>query len=317
MANYLETAAPEHLARRVSGRIRSGDVRRRFTRLAAQTLRADSRNARRLTLKQAIAAPDWARRALAEGKEVHVFEPCAQMVKELRATASALRAAENERDHLRIVPIHLLDAREVQTSIMAEELFGKIHRMSFATIDLKARCIARERRRRMRLARNSKRLFANEEIFAAPGRVWRRVVSISDLSEVGRQLRNCLAGSSDRHAAYARALREDYARFWVLRDENDAALAAVMIDVGLNKIAEAGGPGNAKLGHDDPVVLALVRARALVVPTGTERWARPPAFRNLAPAVTRTGVLTSAMPQGLVDLLESLMTQRPQGVFGR
>jgi hypothetical protein len=270
MNNFICTAALEKMALRVAAPIPDRRAAQRYGALARHALLTDPRTALPASPEDLDCAPAWALKAAAEGRALHVFCPDPDLVSELRRGARALRDAWLEwRDLARAAAAPndtLADTREDMVARFAGELFAKLERMPLDIACEKARWVSGERRRRKRAIRAEEKLFPIEEIFAAPGRVWRRVVSTAELAAIGSEMRNCLAARSGRHLYYARRLAADSARFWVLRDERGAVLAAVMLNAPEPRLLEAHGPRNSPINRSDPAFCALLDARGVVLP---------------------------------------------------
>lgn len=260
---YIDIEPAESLAKRLCARIPHSAARKRFTKLLLQEFLSDATCARPLTPEEAEAAPDWVRRKCARGQTVSAFVCSDAMQRRTKAHLRLLRAAIAELAYLDSLPLSETGGAEAALRAQAEDFFQKIARMNYCDIVAKARTLARARTRRQKFARDSRRRFPSHEIYAAPGRVWARIVSVAELGLVGVELRNCLSPGSGRHARYASLLRLDAARFWVLRDHAGTAIAAVMVSVEAQRIVECGARSNARIPRDDPDLAVLVRALGL------------------------------------------------------
>lgn len=261
--NFVDTNAIDVYARRVASKIPLPAPRERFARVSFDILHDDPRNARPLEALELADAPDWALRDHLLGRAVHAFEPHPESVAPLKYVARALKDTCAELDHFASLPRRALSPRDRVIRQLAKEFVAKISRMSYQAIAEKAGYFRAERLRRLQRLRIDEVLFAREEIFTAPGRCWRRIVSVGELAALGRELSNCLAESSRQHAGFARRLRADRARFWVLRDHSGAGLMAVMTDPVTGRILEARGPRNAHVRHNDSDIAVLIQARGL------------------------------------------------------
>ncbi len=261
--NFVDVSPISAYARRVASRIPLAPARERFMRVSFEVLHDDPRNARPIEALELAHAPDWALREHLCGRAIHVFEPHPEAVGPMKYVARALKDTCAEIEHYASMPRKMLTARDRVIWLLAKEFVTKISRMSFEAIAEKASYFREERLRRLARLRVDEVLFDREEVFTAPGRSWRRIVSIGELAALGRELSNCLAESSRQHSNYARRLRSDKARFWVLRDHAGAALLAVMIDTVTGRIREARGPRNAHVRHDDGDIAVLIQARQL------------------------------------------------------
>src|SRR5262249_25249560 len=79
---------------------------------------------------------------------------------------------------------------------------------------------------------------------------------------LGREMQNCLAEGSQHHRAYGRALRNNTASFWVLRDHLGVALMAAMIHAATGRVMEVRGRRNAPVLDTDADFAILVPRRA-------------------------------------------------------
>jgi hypothetical protein len=266
MNNFICTAALEKMALRIAAPIPDERAAQRYAALSRHALLNDPRTALPAEPEDLECAPAWALHATAEGRPLHIFCAEPELVAELRRGARALRDAWLEWRELRRIAPSNEDTRENMIARFAEDLFAKLDRMPLSVACEKARWISSERRRRKRAARADEQLFAPQEIYAAPGRVWRRVVSTAELSRIGSEMHNCLAARSGRHNHYARRLAADTARYWVLRDERGAALAVVMLNAPEPRLLEARAPRNAPISRSDPAFRILLDACGIVLP---------------------------------------------------
>jgi hypothetical protein len=260
--NFTDASAIDDIARRLAARIPLAPPRMRSARLFTESLRADPRCARALSRTEAKLAPDWARRAFRDGAPVAAFEPHPEAVADLRRIARNIKEACAEFAYLSTAPKEELSTRDVVIRQLAGEFVAKMERMPLDVVAEKARFFARERAQRLKEAKANKPLFDAESVFAAPGRIWRRIVSVGELSSLGREFGNCLAKATRHHLSYARRLKLDQARFWVLRDETGAGRIVAMVETVSGRLVEARGVRNASTPLDHPDLLALLRASA-------------------------------------------------------
>lgn len=274
MPNVLDSAPIDALTRKMAAKIPHQGAAARFAKLAFEEMLNEKRNFRAARPDELSSAAAWARREIEAGREVAVFELNRAVVARLRRTARALADTCAELDH--IVTIREgLSARQHAIHHAAAEFIAKIDRASFEIVAARAGVFARERRRRLDEEKATLILFADAEIYAAPGRVWRRIVSVSALWAVGREFRNCLARRTIN--GYGTRLRNGSAEFWVLRDQTGKGLMVAMACGFLGRITEVRGPCNRPVSSDDPDLAHLAEARAWSRPNGrTGGLVRPP-----------------------------------------
>jgi hypothetical protein len=263
MANFADVSPIDAIARRLASRIPLSAPRARSTRLFYEALIGDERCVRRLSKREAEEAPDWARRALQSGLRVSAFEAHAEAITELRRIARHVKDACAEYAFLAAAPRQELSTHAVVIRQLAAEFVDKIERMPLATVAEKARFFSRERALRRKEAKANEPLFNAEAICAAPGRTWRRIISVGQLSSIGREFGNCLAKATRHHLSYARRLKLDQARFWVLRDHVGTGRMVAMVETATARLVEARGVRNAPVSLEDPDLTILLRASAL------------------------------------------------------
>ena len=260
-SNFVDEGRIRAYARRVAARIPASAARDRFVRVTLDVLRADPRNARPLEPIEWAEAPDWALREHMSGRAVHAFAPNRDAVAPLRSAAGALKETCAELAFYEGAPKRTLTPRDRVIWQLAREFLSKIQRMSFDAIAEKAERFKAERGRRLAALRDDEILFVREEIYTAPGRGWRRVCSVGELSNLGIELGNCLERTSRQHPGFARRLRADTARFWVLRDTNGVALMAAMTCPVTGRIIDVRGPRNVGVAPDNADLSSLIEAR--------------------------------------------------------
>jgi len=260
--NFVNDTQIHLYARRVASRVPQ-PARDRFVNVSYGVLHSDPRNARPLTPDELPEAPDWAQRAFRQGRPLHVFTPHPDAVAPVRSTARALKDTVFEFNFLDTAPKKVLTPRDIVIWQEAREFLAKISRMSFDAIAIKAAKFKDERRRRMEAAADSEFWCARDDIYTAPGRGWYRVRSIGELSELGRELGNCLRRPSPQHARFAGRLKAGTAHYWALRDHCGATLMAAMADSATGRILDVRGPRNRHVTHGDPDLVILMRARRL------------------------------------------------------
>lgn len=266
MQNVLDAAPIAALAQRIAAKIPHQGAATRFARLAFDEMLRDARNFRPVQPDQLPADAAWARRELEAGREVAVFVPHRLATARLRVIARALADTLAEIDHFERAIGGGLRTRQHANHLAAAEFVAKIDRASFDVIVAKARLFARLRKNRLDDLKAEIRLFAGEEVCAAPGRVWRLIVSVAELWALGREFRNCLAR---RYVGgFGARLRSGGAQFWVLRDQTGKGLAVAMADPLLRRITEVRGPYNRPVSSDDPDLVQLGQARGWCRPNG-------------------------------------------------
>jgi len=273
MPNVLDAAPIDTLARRMAAKIPNQGAAIRFAKLAFEEMLRNRWNFRPALPGELASAAAWARREQEGGGQVVVFLPDRAGLTRLRRIARALADTCLEIDHVERSLAPGPAPRPRALHLAAIEFIAKIDRASFDIVATKARLFARERKRRLDEQRATLILFADEEIFAAPGRVWRRVVSVCDLWALGREFRNCLARRSI--GGYARRLSDGSAQFWVLRDQTGKGLIIAMVCMDLQRVVEARGPFNRTVDADDPDLVRLGQAR---------NWRRPNGASSTPPA---------------------------------
>jgi hypothetical protein len=274
MPNVLDPAPIAALTRKMAAKIPHAGAAARFAKLAFEEMVNEKRNFRAARPDELPPEAVWARREVEAGREVAVFQLNRAVVTRLRRTARALADTCAELDHFE--PIRDgLSARQRTICHAAAEFIAKIDRASFEILAARARVFARERKRRLDEEKATLVLFVDAEICAAPGRVWRRIVSVSALWAVGREFRNCLARRTIN--GYGTRLRNGSAEFWVLRDQTGKGLMVAMACGFLGRITEVRGPRNRPVSSDDPDLAHLAEARAWSRSNGrTSARVRPP-----------------------------------------
>jgi hypothetical protein len=272
--NFIHPEQIKAFATDLARNISIEPVRKRFIKLATEALRADPRNARPLRDKDLEDAPSWLEEARAEGREVMAFAPLTRVRRSLRMKALTVAGACSEVAYLATAPAEARSEQDIANNQLALEFVRKARRMNLDNLVKRAKHLWRAEC--VRLDRRDAKIvhFTAEEIFAAPGRVWRRICSTGELGALGRKMRNCLADYTHYHGRYAKWLRDDLARFWALYDHTGTPLMAVMINTTSLCIIEARGFRNAPVNPDDLDLKALVQARGLTVDTMEARLQR-------------------------------------------
>ncbi len=273
MPNVLDPAPIDALTRKMAAKIPHPGASARFAKLAFEEMVNEKRNFRAARPDEVPPSAAWARREIEAGREVAVFQLNRAVVARLRRTARALADTCAELNHSETIR-EGLSARQCAIHNAAAEFIAKIDRASFEIVAARARVFSRERKRRLDEERATLILFADAEIYAAPGRVWRRIVSVSALWAVGREFRNCLARRTIN--GYGTRLRNGSAEFWVLREHTGTGLMVAMACMFLGRITEVRGPCNRPVRSDDPDLAHLAEARAWSRPDGRTRAPVPP-----------------------------------------
>lgn len=266
--NFLNENAIHVRAQRLVGRLH-GPAGARMARLIAGALREDPRNARTPTAREIARAPDWAQRAISEGRTLWVFAASPSSVARMRRivwrTADALR--ELEADARGLQGLELVQHQECM------RLLDNIGHMNLEDIDHKTRVIRRRRRviltERARSA--ASRVVHCERIFiaAGPGLRWRRLATTGELGESGKNMRNCTAYDRGTHARYARALETGEAEYWVLEAlEDPRPTMMVMIGLPHRALLDARTERNGFPPARSPELAVLVRERVARMRTG-------------------------------------------------
>lgn len=257
----LDRAPIAESARRLAGKIDDPVVAARFAKLAFEELRADPRNLRPAEAADLAGAPDWARRKFNRGVPLFVFAACRSSLAPLRRVARQLESTCAEAYYLAALPRAELGPRESAMLDVMRDFIAKIAKPDLATLDAKSRLFARERKARLDEARANEAVCAREEMFAAPGLVWRRLASVAEMWAVGAEFRNCMARGSANSANFARQLRGGVGHFFVLRDHMGKGLMVALAYPNQAKIEDVRGPANAMIDADDPSILMLAEAR--------------------------------------------------------
>jgi hypothetical protein len=272
--NYIHPEEIKAFVTRFAGDISIESVRKRFIKLATDVLRADPSHARPLRSSDFQNAPTWLGEALAEGREVMAFAPMMRVRRSLRLKALAVAGACSEVAYLATAPSDALTEQDIANTQFAREFVRKARRMNFESLVKRAKQLWRAQCQRQEQHDAKIVHFTPEEIFAAPGRVWRRICSTGELGALGRKMRNCLADYTHYHGRYAKWLREDIARFWQLQDHAGVTLMVVMVDTASLRVIEARRFRNAAVDPDDPDLKVLVHARGLKIDTMEARLRR-------------------------------------------
>ncbi len=290
MANITDTSPIDAIARRLASRVPLEAPKSRLKHLFFKALSEDARCARALSAAELSCAPEWVRRL---GESAAAFTPHTEAIGELRTVARTVCATCAEHAYLSEAPSEALTAANKALRSEAGEFLDKIARMPLPIVAEKAAHFARVRASRLRSVKAHTPLFKSAQIFCAPGLMWRRIVSVGELGSVGEEFHNCLAKTAGQHRRYARSLREDTSRFWVLRNHAGDGLAVAMVNTATGLIIEARGPRNAPISQSDASMAALARASA--------RWApaRP-----------------SPQHETLARLLHLRLARLPQGQAG-
>ncbi len=256
----LDQAPLAECARRLAAKIDNPAVSARFAKLAFEELRADPRNMRPAEADDMAGAPDWARRKHKRGEPLFVFAACRSSLARLRRVARQLQCTCAEAQHLEGLPRARLKPREAAMLDLMGAFIDKIERADFTTLDIKSRLFARERKARVDDVHAREVLCAKEEVFVAPGLAWRRVTSVLEMWAVGAEFRNCMARGSTNATAYARQLRGDVGRFFVLRDHSGKGLMVALAYPNQARIEDVRGPSNALIDPEHGCVRALAEA---------------------------------------------------------
>lgn len=256
----LDQAPLAECARRLAAKIDNPAVAARFAKLAFEELRADPRNMRPAEAADMVGAPDWARRKFKRGAPLFVFAACRSSLARLRRVSRQLQSTCAEALHLGELPRARLNPREAAMFHLMKEFIAKIELADFTTVDIKSRLFARERKARVDDLHAREVLCAKEEVFVAPGLAWRRVASVGEMWAVGAEFRNCMARGSTNATAYARQLRGDVGRFFVLRDHSGKGLMVALAYPNQARIEDVRGPSNAVIDPEHACVRALAEA---------------------------------------------------------
>lgn len=252
MPNVLDVEPVRAFAARAADLIANAAISARYERLAFGHMLEDERNFRPATLTEVRRALPWAQEAHARGELLSVFRmhPSAarhvRMVARRIASTCALAALDRAR-----FAAHAAGIGE------AAVFLGKISRADFATTSRKAL-------RFSRLYAIIEDELACEtpaaEIAATSARVWRRVRTVSELHQVGREFLNCLA-RTPRCASYGAMLTRRTGEFWVLRDAAGLGLIVALARLPAPvRFTEVRGPRNAAISHDHEDLALLGRA---------------------------------------------------------
>lgn len=260
MPNVLSTVPIGELAERLAAAIPHPAAAARFAKMARDQLFNDERNYRPLTARELKRAPDWAKQAVEDGATVDKFVANRSAVARLRRVAKRLGAICADIDR----HTHTNPAPAVMPVL--REFIVKLDRASFETVERKVLMFEFEREEREAQEIVDKPLYPAVEIYASPGRTWRRILSLGELWRVGREFHNCLARASRHNPGYAQRMTHNAAQFWVLRDRAGVGLMVAMASVLDQRICEVRGPRNAIIAHDDPDLRQLALARGLLRP---------------------------------------------------
>lgn len=263
MPNALDAEPVRLSAGRAAALIPDAAVAARYQRLAVAYLFADERNFRPAQAGELASAPPWAGEAHARGEEVSVFKLHPSAAARIRMVARRLAltcalAAVDPQTH-----------RAYFAAIVAAGVFlRKFERANFDVAARKALYFSRVYAT-IEDERDAVELAPAAEIAATAGRVWRRVRSVSELREIGREFHNCLARTA-RYASYGGALHRGAAQFWVLRGPGGAGLIVAMAEAPTPKrFGEVRGPRNAVVSGDSPDLAVLARALGFEQPGPT------------------------------------------------
>ncbi|WP_395645626.1 hypothetical protein [Terricaulis sp.] len=266
--NILDQAPIDALARKMAEKIPHTAVAARFARLAFERLRDDPRNFRPATLLELKKAKPWAMREMEAGREVVAFVANRSCAARLRRTAAALAETCAEASFVVDPASPTPSSRDAWLRASATEFIAKIDRANYEVMEGKARLFALERKNRETERLTAVQLYAHEDVYSAPGRTWRRIVSLAELWSVGREFHNCLARSSRYIGAYGRRLRDGDAQFWVLRDQTGRGLIVAMVCMLEKRICEVRLPRNGGVHPDDPDIVRLGEAKGWRRPNG-------------------------------------------------
>jgi|CXWL01.1.fsa_nt_gi hypothetical protein len=255
----LDRAPVAEKARAIAGKIDDPVVAARFAKVAFEQLLADPRNVRAAEEADLIGAAAWARRKFKRGVPLYVFSPCQSSLARLRRVARQLQQTCDEA--LYLGTLGKPSGRERMMRDLMCEFISKIVKPDFATLDVKSRLFARERKARIDLLRAAEPVCEDEEIYAAPGLVWRRLISVAQMWAVGAEFHNCMARGSANSAAYARHLRSGIGHFFVLRDHTGKGVMVALGYPNLTKLEDVRGPGNVQIDPDSPALVVLAEAR--------------------------------------------------------
>ncbi|MEQ1618279.1 MAG: hypothetical protein ABL883_08045 [Terricaulis sp.] len=259
MPNVLDVAPVRMFAARAAALIPNPSVAERYEKLTFARMLADERNFRAATLWDMKRAPSWAQDAHARGELLSVFRLHPGAAGRVRTIARRIARA---------CSLAALDPVQFETHLAAIAAAGvfldKFARADFDTASRKALILSR--------------LYAiveddlvcetpAVEVPGTDGRLWRRVRSVSELRQTGREFHNCLA-RTPRHASYGAMITRNTAQFWVLRDA--AGLGLVIALARLSdpaRFTEVRGPRNAPVAHDNQDLALLASALGIAPPS--------------------------------------------------
>src|SRR5690349_22880521 len=185
--NILDQAPIDALARKMAEKIPHTAVAARFARLAFEQLRDNPSNFRPATALEIKRAKSWAKEKIDAGQEVVTFVASRGHAARLRRTAQALADTCAEASFILDPAGQPPSSRDMWLRASATEFIAKIDRANFEVMDGKARLFSLERKNRLSEQLTALQLYDREEVFSCPGRVWHRIVSLSELWQVGRE----------------------------------------------------------------------------------------------------------------------------------
>lgn len=252
MPNVLDAEPMRAFARRAAGKIADKKIRERYEKMVFDRLMADSRNFRPALQAEIDEAPSWARAAQDRRDVLCVF-------KLHRSASTRLHNVARRIELTSMLAAMALEKhpRAAAAINAAREFLEKFERASFEIAARKAYNFARVFES-WSDDRDAQSVCADAFVRASMGRMWRRVTSVAELREVGREFRNCLARTA-REGSYGGMLTRGIGQFWVLRDPNGVGLMVALAPApAATHFLEVRGPRNARVSasHVDLMLLA-------------------------------------------------------------
>ncbi len=283
MPNVLDVAPVRKFAARAAALIPNAAVAERYEKLTFGRMLADERNFHAATYWDVKRGPTWAQEAHARDQALCVFRLHSGAANRVRTIARRIA---------RTCSLAALDPAKFATHLThiaaASAFLEKFARADFATVSRKVLVFSR-----LYAVIEDELACQNPraEIEATSGRIWRRLRTVSELRQVGREFHNCLA-RTPRHASYGAMITRNTAQFWVLRDAAGLGLMVALVRLSdPARFTEVRGPRNAHIAHDNQDLALLASALSIAPPTAPSprldaeletmlRWLRNDAART-------------------------------------